>query len=161
MNRFWTALCIVLVVLASGVRLQADEPTPPPLAPLALEQYADEASAARTAEELEKTYPAENRPEAVKMLISILRGSQMGPQDGWFGPAQARYTWPWLAERLGGDAMTAGIPREVYSGPESLWPRLDRDGDDVVTAGDLDWSAQNPWVQQSNMVTRLFRRLNA
>ena len=154
-------LCFVLAGLASATFLQADETTPmPPLAPLAPEQYADEASAKRTADELENTYPAENRPEAVKMLVSILRGSQMGPQDGWFGPAETRYTWPWLAERLGGDATIKGIPREVYSGQEIFWPRLDRDGDNVVTAGDLDWSAQNPWVQQSSMVTRLFRRLN-
>jgi hypothetical protein len=160
-HRVRIALVFLLASLASVSFLRADETTPiPPLAPLAPEQYADEASAKRTADELDKTYPAESRPEAVKMLISILRGSQMGPQDGWFGPAQTRYTWPWLAERLGGDATMKEIPREVYSGQEIFWPRLDRDGDDAVTPADLDWSATNSWVQQSSMVTRLFRRLN-
>lgn len=151
----------MLAGLTCAAPIRADEIAPmASLTKLQPEQYADEASALRTAEELEKTYPPENRPEAVKMLVHILRGSQMGPQDGWFGPSQSRYTWPWLAERLVGNAEAKVIPREKYSGPDAWWARLDRDGDGQATPGDFDWSAQHPWVQQSSVVTRLFRRLN-
>ena len=40
------------------------------------------------------------------MLAAILSGSQMGPGDGWFGPAQTRYTWEWLA------GCTASTPKK-------------------------------------------------
>lgn len=132
----------------------------PSLARLEPQQYADEASALRTADELESQYPAERRPEAVQMLVQILRGSQMGAGSGWFGPAQTRFTWPWLAKRLTGDATATVISRDTYRGPEAFWKRLDRNGDGQITAGDLDWSADNAWVQQSNVVTRIFRRMN-
>jgi hypothetical protein len=152
---------IILPGLAGIATVRADEAhSMPPLTKLLPEQYADETSALRTAEELEKTYPVEQRPEAVKMLALILRGSQMGPQDGWFGPAQTRYTWAWLAQRLTGDPAAKAIPRDKFSGPADWWTRLDRDGDGQATPGDLDWSAQNPWVQQASIVTRLFRRMN-
>jgi len=161
MHRFQPVIWMLLAGWTCAPFLRADETSPmPPLTKLQPEQYADEESSLRTADELEKTYPAENRPEAVKMLISILRGSQMGPQDGWFGPAQTRFTWPWIAECLGGDPEIKAVPREIYSGPDAWWARLDRDGDDMVTPGDLDWSNENPWVQQSSLVTRIFRRLN-
>jgi thiol-disulfide isomerase/thioredoxin len=125
------------------------------------EQYADDAAATQTAEELEKAYPAEARPEAVKMLVDILRGSNMGPQEGWFGPARTRFTWEWLAKRheLGADAKE--IPQELFKGSEAQWKVLDRDGSGTITPQDLDWSDRNPWVQQAYLVSRLFRRLNS
>ncbi len=124
-------------------------------------QYADDASANKTADELEKAYPAENRPEAVKMLLDMLRHADIGPQAGWFGPAQSRYTWEWLAQRheLGADAQE--IPKELFKGSEAQWKVLDRDGSGTITPDDLDWSSGNPWVQQANIVGRLFRRINA
>lgn len=159
--RYQVAICFLLAGGVCATFLRADETAPmPKLTTLQPAQYADDESALRTAAELERTYPAEHRPEAVKMLVSILRGSQMGPQDGWFGPAKTRFTWAWVAERLGGNPDAQSVPRRLYSGPDSWWERLDRDGDDQLTPSDLDWSNENPWVQQASLVTRIFRRLN-
>lgn len=125
------------------------------------EQYADDASAARTADELEKVYPPGQQPEAVRMLLAILRGSQMGPRDGWFGPAQSRFDWQWLAARHGLPENSAGLSVDKYQGPKADAERLDRDGDGEISPRDLDWSDRNPWVQQAYLVGRLFRKMNA
>src|SRR4051794_15092628 len=44
-----------------------------------------------------------SRLEAVEMYAAITGGSRMGPGDGWFHPAQNRYSWGWLAGRCDGD----------------------------------------------------------
>jgi thiol-disulfide isomerase/thioredoxin len=108
---------------------------------------------------LQKEYP-DRQPEAVRMLIAILKGSQLNGSDGWFGPAQSRYTWSWLAEHQG-DPKAKEIARTEFRGPAGLFDELDRDGDGKITPGDLDWSDRNPYVMQANMLNRLFRRLNA
>src|SRR5437763_1670494 len=111
---------------------------------------------------LEKEF-AEPRPEAVRMLIAILKGSQLNGTDGWFGPAESRYSWQWLAERHGIDpkAKDGTISKEKFRGSAALFEALDRDGDGKIAASDLDWSDRNPYVMQANMLTRLFRRMDA
>jgi hypothetical protein len=110
---------------------------------------------------IESAYRDERPPEAARMLAAILRGSDMGPGEGWFGPAESRYTWKWLAKRCGVDPDgMKGIPRSKFSGSDALFARLDRDKDGVITSDDLDWSDRNPYVQMSNTVNRFFRRLN-
>jgi thiol-disulfide isomerase/thioredoxin len=111
------------------------------------------------ADELEKSYGEARPPESVRMLIAIARGGQMGAGEGWFGPAQNRYSWDWLAKRHEIDAKDA-IKAEAFRGPESLFKRLDRNRDGELKAEDFDWSDRNPWVQQSYMVNRLFRRFD-
>ncbi len=133
----------------------------PPLPPLTAPQYADAKAAAATAAEVEKQYAGRAQPEAVKMLVAILRGSYMGPGEGWFGPARSRYTWPWLAARHGLDPAAKGVPRAQFKGPPDLFARLDRDGDGTITPADLDWSDRSPYVQQAAMVSRFFRRMDA
>ena len=59
------------------------------------------AELAALANGLEQAYAGKDQPEAVRMLIAIARGSQMGPGEGWFGPAQTRYTWDWLVQLHG------------------------------------------------------------
>jgi hypothetical protein len=127
-------------------------------APAAKSQPSPGASAAAF---LESAYQGERPPEAARMLAAILRGSQMGPGEGWFGPAQSRYSWKWLAQRSGVDPATkTGISRGQFRGSDALFVRLDRDRDGVITPADLDWSDRNPYVQMSNMANRVFRRLN-
>jgi hypothetical protein len=121
---------------------------------------ADPKAAAAAADLLESVYQGKRPPEAVRMLIAILRGSQMGPGEGWFGPAETRYTWKWLAAHCGVDAAKGGIPRSQFRGPEALFARLDRDRSGVITPGDLDWSDRNPFMQMSSLSNFLFRRLN-
>ncbi len=120
----------------------------------------DPKAAAVAAAFLESAYQGQRPPEAVRMLVAILRGSQMGPGEGWFGPAQTRYTWKWLADRCGIDPAKRGIPRERFRGPEALFARLDRDRNGVITPGDLDWSDRSPYMQMAGITNFLFRRLN-
>jgi hypothetical protein len=94
------------------------------------------------------------------MLIDILRGSQLNGRDGWFGPAQSRYTWAWLAGRSGADPKAKEIHRDDFRGPAALFDQLDRDGDGTITPADLDWSEKSPYVQQSMLITRIFRRID-
>lgn len=107
---------------------------------------------------IEKAYEGAQPPESVKMLLAIVRGSKMGPGDGWFGPADCRYSWKWLAERHG-IPETEGIPADKFLGEERWFARLDRNKDGRITADDFDWSEGNSWVQQSYQVNRLFRRI--
>lgn len=117
--------------------------------------------AAAAAALLEAAYEGQTPPEGVRMLAAVLRGSRMGPGEGWFGPAQTRYTWEWLARRCGVDPARGGIPRERFRGSDAWFARLDRDRDGAITPGDFDWSDRSPYVQMSYMTNRLFRKLNA
>lgn len=145
--------------------LDAADPAAQPIVKLPKldpDKLGDPKEAARVVERLEKEYP-DPQPEAVKMLIAILKGSQLNGSDGWFGLAQTRYTWQWLAEQHKVDpkAKTGAIIRDQFRGPAALFEALDRDGDGKITANDLDWSDRNPYVMQANMLTRLFRRMDA
>ncbi len=111
------------------------------------------------ADELENAYDKTPPPESVRMLIAIARGSQMGPTEGWFGPAQNRYSWNWLA-KVHEIALDEAITTEMFRGPANLFQRLDRNRDKRISADDLDWSDRNPFVQQSYMINRLFRRFD-
>jgi Iodothyronine deiodinase len=169
----------------SATRQQAESPSPPPFSetdalaasntarqdlappageiavPLLLDAKAvADPQAAAAAAVLECAYRDAQPPEAVRMLLAILRGSQMGPGEGWFGPAETRYSWCWLANRCGVDPGKHGIPRDKFPGSESWFARLDRNGDGAITADDLDWSDRNPCTQMSYMANRLFRKLN-
>jgi thiol-disulfide isomerase/thioredoxin len=142
------------MLLGAGVGASAEPQPgvpPEPLKPAELAAMADA---------LEKTYAGTTPPESVRMLIAISRGSQMGPGDGWFGPAQTRYTWDWLA-RLHGKEAAAGVAKDKFHGPEKLYARLDRNKDGRIGPDDLDWSDRNPYIQMSAMVNRLFRRMDA
>jgi hypothetical protein len=110
---------------------------------------------------LEAAYEGQTPPEGMRMLAAVLRGSRMGPGDGWFGPAQTRYTWEWLARRCGVDPAKGAVPRDRFRGSDAWFARLDRDKDGAITPGDFDWSDRSPYVQMSSMANRLFRKLNA
>jgi hypothetical protein len=165
----------ITVALASIVFLAADgadrEPTRPAQKLPAVPKSAgvavdpkvatDPRAAVAAADLLESAYKGERPPEAVRMLAAILRGSQMGPDDGWFGPAETRYTWKWLTRHYAVNPAKGGIPRSSFRGQEALFAALDRNKDGVITPDDLDWSDRNPYVQMSNMSNRFFRKLNA
>lgn len=151
---------------AAGLPIDGDTATPPKLAkPLKLpegvsiDKLSDAKEAAKVAEQMEKEYP-EPRSEAAKMLIAILKGSQLNGNDGWFGPAESRYSYQWLAERSKVDAKAEGISKEQFAGTADQFKQLDRDGDGKVTSGDLDWSSRSPYVMQASMVNGLFRRMD-
>jgi thiol-disulfide isomerase/thioredoxin len=157
-----SALLALSLATALAAAARAEPPKVVKLPPLDAEKMADPKEAAKAVEVLEKEYP-EPRPEAVRMLVAILKGSQLMGNDGWFGPAESRYTWPWLAGRNGVDPKGKGaaITRDMFRGQADLFDALDRDGDGKLTPGDLDWSDRSPYVMQANMLSRLFRRLDA
>jgi hypothetical protein len=112
----------------------------PPIDAKALE---DATAAKAAADLLEAAYEGKTPPEAVRELIAILRGSGTGGGDGWFGPAETRYTWQWLAKLHDIDPEKGVITPQTFRGSEALFARLDRDKDGQITAQDLDWSRTN------------------
>lgn len=157
--KFLSALFLAALAMSAARADQLPGTAPPPklpkLDPAALKDPKD---AAKAADQLEKDYPEATRPEAVKMLVTILRG-QLMTGGGWFGPAETRYDWKWLAEKHKVDAKGA-IGAKQFLGSAADFARLDRDGDGRIVPGDFDWSDRNPFVIQSGMVTRTFRRMN-
>src|SRR5262249_17331745 len=79
-----------------------------------------------------------NRPEWVAMFIDILKGSQLGPGDGWFkkAVAQTRYDWNEARRRLDRD-HDGKIKREEFPGADADFARLDRDRDGVIGERDF------------------------
>jgi EF hand len=103
--------------------------------------------------------PRMRPPEFVEMLTAIAGGSQMGPGEGWFHPAQSRYGWQWLAGRY--DADDEGeITREEFPGPAEWFDRLDRNRDGVLTPDDFDWSERSPQLRQGGLASQWFRALD-
>jgi Ca2+-binding EF-hand superfamily protein len=100
------------------------------------------------------------RLEFVEMLSAIVNGDEIGPGAGWFHPAQSRYNWKLLAERMDADHDGAITPEE-FTGPRELFDRLDRDGDGRLTAADFDWSDKSPYWRQAGMAKQLLRRADA
>ena len=146
-------------------RLLADPPMPETVpTTAALEALVKEKGSTpeeleKLADELEKKYEGATTPESVRMLIAIARGSQMGPGSGWFGPAQGRYSWEWLA-MLHDVPKSDSISATVFKGKPEMFNRLDRNKDGLVAEDDFDWTDRNPYVQQSYIVNRLFRRID-
>ena len=83
----------------------------------------------------------------------------VGPNAGWFGPAQVRYTWDRLKPRdKNGDGR---VTKDEFGGPADLFAALDRDGDGAVTADDLDWSDSSQYARQLGTAQQLLRRADA
>jgi hypothetical protein len=162
------ALTSILFLAAGGAAQEPMRPGQKPpadprsaLPPLDNKVLADPKAAAAAADLLESAYQGERPPEGVRMLAAILRGSQMGPGEGWFGPPETRYTWKWLTSHYAVDPARGGIPRSSFRGQEALFARLDRNKDGVITPDDLDWSERSPYIQMSNLAARLYRKLDA
>jgi hypothetical protein len=161
-----TALGLLLFLVAVA---ESEEPKrgvqPPVLGSKSASRYAklveDPKAAVTAAAFLESAYEGQTPPEAVRMLAAVLRGSRMGPDDGWFGPAQSRYSWEWLAKRCGVDPAKGGIVRKNFPGSDADFARLDRNKDGAIAPDDFDWSQRSPYLQISAMINRFYRKLNA
>ncbi|HTU89863.1 MAG TPA: deiodinase family protein [Gemmataceae bacterium] len=149
-------LGLMLFLAAADAQEQRRKASPPDVPTRSVGTRKEDAAAL-----LESAYEGELPPEAVRMLAAVLRGSRMGPGDGWFGPAEIRYSWKWLAQRCGVDPAKGGIPRERFRGSDAWFARLDRNKDGAITADDFDWSERSPYMQMSRLVNGLFGKLNA
>ena len=112
-----------------------------------------------TPEEIEAAYRGRIMPEAVSMYLVIARGGQLDGTNGWFGPAASRFSWEWLAKQNGVEPDQP-LKKDNFRGDEKIFAQLDRDHDGTVSGFDLDWSDSNPWVRQSYMINRMFRRID-
>jgi hypothetical protein len=130
------ALLAPLAILSASL-LQAAEPVPTPSRErIDLSNRAGEWLAAS----LKRSWP--DHPEWLAMFADILRGSQLGPEDGWFAKAVAQTRFGWAATRTRFDRDRDGqITRSEFPGSDADFARLDRDRDGVLTADDFDWSA--------------------
>ncbi len=151
-NIFKGSTCAVVIALAACLVQSADPPD------AAKSRKPDEATL--LAEYLEKTYRSSPPPEAVKMMHAILSGSQMGPGEGWFGPAGTRYGFAWLAKASGVDPAKKEITRRQFRGQTEWFDRLDRNKDGKIQPDDLDWSDSNTYVQMAYTMNRTFRLLD-
>jgi hypothetical protein len=116
--------------------------------------------AAEPAREKPSLLASARRMEGVEMLTAILRREPVEPGHAWFHPAQSRYGWKWLAERMDADHDGVITPEE-FTGPRELFDRLDRDRDGRLTAEDFDWSDESPYWRQAAMAKQLLRRGDA
>jgi hypothetical protein len=145
---------------AIGQEKKAEQDSKPILPKLDDRAMADDKAAHAAADLLEAAYVGKQQPEAVRMLLAILRGPRIGGTDGWFGPAQMRFTWQWLAKVHGVDPETGAIPRKLFRGSDALFARLDRDKDGRITADDLDWSDKSVYMQQTAFARNWFRKMD-
>src|SRR5262245_49888986 len=152
---------VLAMSLAALAPVRADDPKPaPPGAGRPAPPGRASPDAAALAGWLEKAYDGTRPPEAVRMLAAIARGSGMGAGEGWFGPAETRYTWEWLARRHGLDPARAAVPKDRFRGPAELFARLDRNKDGRILPEDLDWSDRSPYVQMASVINRIYRRVD-
>jgi hypothetical protein len=110
--------------------------TDAPARPAAEEELSPESQ--RLVEELKNSL--RNGSEAEAMLLDILKGSQMGPDDGWFKVAksQSRFGWDHVQRTYDADADEE-ISRNEFPGDEPDFARLDRNSDDTLSKEDFDW----------------------
>ncbi len=113
---------------------QPEAPSSTPVKDLA-EQVVD-----RLVQKFQAAWP--DHPEWVAMFVDILKGSQLGPGDGWFkkAVAQTRYDWKSTQQRLDRD-RDGRVSRAEFAGSDADFRRLDRDRDGSIGAPDFDFSA--------------------
>jgi hypothetical protein len=145
-------IALAVLAAAAAAPVRAAEPHSP-LPPYLLEPGYYAGLLDRGAARLKKL-------EVVEMVSAIAKGSDMGPNDGWFHPSQGRYDWKWLAARHGKDA-DGKITAEEFAGPPDLFERLDRDGDGKITAADFDWTERSPYLRQLMQAGSTLRTLGA
>ncbi len=103
-----------------------------------------------------KITAAAQKLEFTQMFELLVRkGIDMGPGDGWFKPAEGRYSWKWLSARCGGKDR---ISPKDFEGPPELFARLDRDRDGYLTASDFDWSERTTYARQMSQAQQWLRQ---
>ena len=122
-------LCLSISILHADDRVKSATTEADPLS--------TEAQAA--VDELKKTLPTDSEPMA--MLEDILKGSRLSSNDGWFSLAksQTRFGWDYVVKKFDANHDDSVEPKE-FSGSEADFARLDRDGDELITIADFDWS---------------------
>lgn len=141
---FIPALAASLMVTADFAIADDPQPSPAQTAEQATQKVDDvppelTPEAQRVADELKAALPETS--EARAMLDQILQGSHLGPGEGWFrlAVAQTRFGWDYVQKTFDTDG-DAGIAAGEFAGSKRDFRRLDRTGDQRLTAEDFDWS---------------------
>jgi hypothetical protein len=99
--------------------------------------------------------------EFVEMLSAVLKGSDMGPNDGWFRHGgKSRYGWEWLA-KWHGIAPDKSIRRKEFKGSPEIFDRLDRNHDGLLKKDDFDWSPFSAYARAAMPSGYWFRSIDA
>lgn len=149
-SRFWLSTAYLWLTFIACVRAQPPEKPSDQSTP----------SLQELSSFLEQVYSGSEPPEGARMLLSILQGSQMGPGEGWFGPAQTKYDFGWLSKNCKLEGVSE-ISKENFPASEALFRVLDRNRDGHIQPMDLDWSPKNPMVEQAYQLNRIFRRIDS
>ena len=98
--------------------------------------------------------------EFVEMATAVMKGSDMGPNDGWFRHgSQSRYGWEWLAKQHG-IAPDKSIKRKDFKGPPEIFDRLDRNHDGLLKKDDFDWSPFSAYARAAMPSGYWFRAID-
>lgn len=146
---FWLCRGLYMTLISDGFQLPLERENvfaPPP----ATNEPKKESAVTVTTEELtpevveivaelRKTYGKDS--EAIAMLDDILKGSTLGPQDGWFPKAksESRFDLQYLLQRYDTSADSS-VSLSEFGGSEADFSRLDRDNDGAIGESDFDWS---------------------
>jgi hypothetical protein len=98
--------------------------------------------------------------EFVEMMSAVLKGADMGPNDGWFRHgSESRYGWQWLTQ-LHGIAADGRILKKDFQGPPEVFDRLDRNHDGQLRKDDFDWSYNSAFVRMTMPSGYWFRAID-
>lgn len=99
--------------------------------------------------------------EIVEMATAVMKGSDMGPNDGWFRHGtQSRYGWEWIA-KFHGITPDKSIRRNDFKGPPEIFDRLDRNHDALLKKDDFDWSPFSAYARAAMPSGYWFRSIDA
>ena len=113
-------------------------------------------------EEIEKAYEGKTPPEAPSSNVIWRRpGAVRKWERAKAGLARRRLatTTPGWPNDTASSRPKASMRINSRARP-NRFARLDRNRDGHITEDDMNWSERNPWVQQSYMVGRLFRKID-
>lgn len=144
---FSIALSVAFASLAFGdpARSQEGEEQPRPFSMVpAARDFWDSPASTRLGSWIEgrlESVALEDRPEWLLMFVDILKGSQLGPTDGWFSrPTNgSRFSWDDVRERFDLDTNGFVTPREWPGSPEDF-EAVDANRDGLISSVDFDWS---------------------
>jgi hypothetical protein len=145
-GEFMSRVCLILPLLLAFAGCSPtrgeDKPTGiPGLNEIPRTEYQAQAAV----DHLEALYQGKPQPESVRMFIAIVRG-RIDSTTGWFGPAQTRYDWGWLARRCNTDPK-GDISRAKFPGTDTWFASLDRNKDGTLGRADFKDREPTPFVE--------------
>lgn len=136
MNKSYVAILLAMLLLPNASLIALGQETTQAPSKDATEEEALSDAAQAIVAELRNSLQADS--EAMAMLNAILKGSQLGADDGWFRMAQARslFDWPYVQSRYDANQDNQ-VTLAEFNASEQDFRRLDRDNNSVLEEADL------------------------